>query len=462
YAEYYEGLFPDDGPSIAQVLAATDHVLDTLTDNIEDKRDQALIQNDFRTVLELIGALGKSNDFASKVLRLGREDVGDADEWDVAPEKLEKFEGEDPPTPTGFFDIIRQHDPMEYHEMFETIFKELYKRVERFGLFDRPLEVLIDETVIPLYPTKKTENEDGELELDLPDGATGGAKKEYTHYGFTYFTISVADPNTGRTFTLASFPKWQNGLTHVGLTYLIKRAREFVSIDRVYMDAGFRAIENLNWLDDEGIEFIARYQKRGWRKDWVKALTGEATAAAVKKEIDPDNKPASGEYTFAAVRRKEGSSNSDTEEPDDAREYYSLSDFTDDHDELEQTELDDFDEYLHEATGVWDIYVTNIEDVPSDDPRQIGQWYNRRGAIEPEYDQTKNDLVAKGGGRNYEVRMLYWLVAVIVLNGLKLADLELKHRLGKELEEAETGYEYSTKMMGDILFQNPFPDIDYG
>ena len=462
YDEYYEKLFPDEGPSIAQVLAATDQVLDTLTDNIEDERDSDLVVNDFRTVLELIGALGKSNDFASHVLRLGRKDTGDAEEWDVSSEELEKFNGEQPPTPTGFFDIIRQHDPMDYHEMFEAIFRELYKRAERFGLFDRPVEILIDETVIPFYPTKAIETEDDKLEPDLPDGATGGAKKAYTHYGFTFLTISIADPDTGRTFTLASFPKWRNGLTHVGLTYLINRAREFVTIDRVYMDAGFRAIENLNWLDDEGINFVARVQKRGWRKDWVNALTGEATAAAVEKEIDPNNKPASGEYSFVAVRRKEGSRESNGEDSDGSNENYSLSDFTDDHDEFKQTELSDFDEYLHDATGVWDTYVTNIDDVASEEPRQIGQWYNRRGAIEPEYDQAKNNLVAKGGGRNYEIRMLYWLVGITVLNGLKLADLELKDRLGKSLGAAKDGYEYSTKQMGDILFQNPYPDIDYG
>lgn len=39
--------------------------------------------------------------------------------------------------------------------------------------------------------------------------------------------------------------------------------------------------------------------------------------------------------------------------------------------------------------------------------------------------------------------MLYWLMAVTVLNGLKLADLELKARIGKDLENAEDGYEYS-------------------
>ena len=30
------------------------------------------------------------------------------------------------------------------------------------------------------------------------------------------------------------------------------------------------------------------------------------------------------------------------------------------------------------------------------------------------------------------------------------------------VEAAKDGYEYSTKQMGDILFQNPYPDIDYG
>lgn len=43
YDEHYEELFADEGPSIAQVLDATDDVLDTLTRNIADKRDPDLI-----------------------------------------------------------------------------------------------------------------------------------------------------------------------------------------------------------------------------------------------------------------------------------------------------------------------------------------------------------------------------------------------------------------------------------
>jgi len=256
-------------------------------------------------------------------LKAAKRENGDLDDFEIADEKLQKFDS-GVPCPRTLFKTLEQHEPEDYWEMFEDVFQELCKKAERFSLFDRPVKLLIDRTTIPYYPSATVENEDGEEEFDLPAGVTGGVKAAHTHYGFTFFTVSLADPNSGRTYTLGTFPKRDTGLTHEGIVYLLGKAQQYVSIDRVYMDAEFRAIENLNWMDERGIDFVGRYTKKDWRKDWVKALTGEATAATLEYEIDPSDKSESGEYTFLAVRRNSG--DPDLELPEEDKNH-TISDF---------------------------------------------------------------------------------------------------------------------------------------
>jgi len=439
--------------TVNQVLTAADKTIGTVLNHVVDDRDSARTDYEWRNILEYLCGLAKTDDFASQPLRAAKRENGDLDDFEIPDEKLQKFD-DGVPAPRSLFKALEQHDPEDYWEMFEDVLRELYKKAERFGLFDRPVELLIDGTTIPYYPSITVENEDGEEEFDLPEGVTGGAKAAHTHYGFTFFTVSLADPNSGRTYTLGTFPKWDTGLTHEGVTYLLKKAREYVSIDLVYMDAEFRAIENLNWMDERGIDFVGRYTKKDWRKDWVKALTGEATAATLEYEIAPSNKSESGEYTFLAVRRKSGDPDLDLPEED---KNHTIGDFLEAED-LNQSQLGDFDEYLEEADGAWDIYVTNIEDASAATARDLGNDYNRRSAIEVEYDTVKNELLPSGGGRNYEVRVLYWMLAVTLLNALKIMDLLLKEDTD---QDASDEYAVPPKEIVTLLFPNPFL-VEYG
>lgn len=205
----YAYLYDDDKEetfTVNQVLTAADETIGTVLGHVTDNRDSDRTYYQWRKILKFLCGLAKTDNFASQPLRAAKRENGDLDEFKIADEKLQKFDNGAPSQRT-VFKALKQHEPAVYWEMFEDVLRELYKKAERFGLFDRPVELLIDGTTIPYYPSATVENEDGEEEFDLPEGVTGGAKAAHTHYGFTFFTVSLADSNSGRTYTLGTFPK---------------------------------------------------------------------------------------------------------------------------------------------------------------------------------------------------------------------------------------------------------------
>lgn len=76
----YAGAVDDGEVTTAQQLAAVDEVRDLLRDGIEDTRDQDKVEHSMPDLLSFIGALGKTGNFASDVLRTLNEPQGDAEE----------------------------------------------------------------------------------------------------------------------------------------------------------------------------------------------------------------------------------------------------------------------------------------------------------------------------------------------------------------------------------------------
>jgi hypothetical protein len=83
-----------------------------------------------------------------------------------------------------------------------------------------------------------------------------------------------------------------------------------------------------------------------------------------------------------------------------------------------------------------------------------------RNKIEPEYDYSKNGMIAKGGGRNYNVRVLYWMLGTLTLNAVKMIDLLLKSQNDIPLDRDQ--YAIPIKECVRLMFENPYLDPDYG
>jgi IS4 transposase len=285
-------------------------------------------------------------------------------------------------------------------EQFEGVFETVVKVAQGAGMLNRPVEVMIDGTDIPFYPQSKDE----EGNLIIPEGVVGTKKSANTTWAYKYVTISAR--TRGRTVKLASFTLKDRGKLNMATMYLVRRAKELLSVKRLYMDSEFLDVGLLSWLDRQNVPFIVQYRKAGKDiKRWVASLEGDT--GAKPHTISPNSRNESLRVTMLAKRAAWGKEDEDSDQT-------ALTDFSD------VTTPDE-----PELKGEWVVYVTNIEDA-GNDPKAWAQVYARRWAIETNYRVIKHDFLAKTTSRKFSVRVFYWLFAVMLYNAWVLLDVFLR------------------------------------
>lgn len=157
----------------------------------------------------------------------------------------------------------------------------------------------------------------------------------------------------------------------------------------------------------------------------------------------PPTNAASSPDSVSAKRRVHGKPDLDLDE--DATDH-DLGEWVDH--ERRQSGLDEFPECREDATGAWDVYVTNIDDVTAVNAREWANRYANRWAIESEYRVIKKNFLAKTSTRDYSTRVLYWLLAVTLYNAWVLLDL----LLWAERDGSQGGeYAIPSSSFGDVL-----------
>ncbi|WP_162562627.1 transposase [Salinigranum rubrum] len=325
-------------------------------------------------------------------------------ERDFAEKNIDEFhaDGETAPSAPTHFNAISSREATEWMGQFEGVFETVVEVAKGAGMLNRPVEVMIDGTDLPFYPQSK--DDDGNL--IIPEGVVGTKKSKNTTWAYKHITISAR--TRGRTVKLASFTLKDRGNLTTATMYLVRRAKELLSVKRLYMDSEFLDVGLLSWLDRQDVPFIVQYRKAGKKiKQWVASLEGDAGAKS--HIINPNSRDESLRVTMLAKRSSWGE-----EKQEDDAEQTALTDFVD------STTPDE-----PEPTGEWVVYVTNIEEA-GDDPKTWAEIYARRWAIETNYRVVKNDFLAKTTSRKFSVRVFYWLFAVMLYNAWVLLDVFLR------------------------------------
>jgi hypothetical protein len=365
---------PDpDAISAAEKQNAIDNIRPIAFDQLEFDRASNTSFDD-TWFLDFQAQLSREQDFAQKNLD-ERHDNGDL-----------------APTAKTYFNTIETQDYDDWAEQFEDIYTQMIELAQGAGMLDRPVELMVDGTDLPFYGDPST------------DGVIGTKKTKNTSYAYRHVTISARC--NGRTVKLASFPLRDRARLNTAVMALVRRARELVSVKRLYMDSEFIDVGLLSWLDRQSVPFIVQYRRTGKEvKRWLASLDGEA--AAKSHVISPQQRSESLRVTMLAKRAAWGESDSDDD----------------------QLSLDDYGGGISGADsdieGEWAVYVTNIENA-DEKPKHWAEAYANRWAIETNYRVIKEDFLAKTTSKEFEVRLFYWLFAVMLYNAWVLLDVFLR------------------------------------
>lgn len=218
-------------------------------------------------------------------------------ERSFAEQNIDEFRtdgGVAPSAPTHF-NTIESRSAVKWQEQFEDVFERVVTVAKGAGMLNRPIEVMIDGTDIPFYP----QSYDDDDNLIIPEGVVGTKKSKNTTWAYKHITVSAR--TRGRTVKLASFTLKDRGNLNIAAMYLVRRAKELLSVKRLYMDSEFIDVGLLSFLERQNVDFIVQYRKAGKDiKNWVASLDGDA--GSKPHTISPNTRSESLRVTMLAKR----------------------------------------------------------------------------------------------------------------------------------------------------------------
>lgn len=341
-------------------------------------------------LLDLQAEVSREQDFIQKTVE---------DHWD---------RGEDAPWPRTFFNAVKNREADDWHGIFEQVYDRQLEAAAGARLFDRPVDVYVDSTVIPFYLDRS---------VGKPEGIRGGAQSNGTYYGYHHFTLCAQV--RGRSILLATFEYTPDDSMMEGVQYLVKQAEQYVDIDTIHLDSAFVKAALMVWLDERGHKFIMQYPKRGDRiKRKLAAMSGTHDAT---------------EYTVNSPRTNTRTTATLLAEPDydNMEDGFSfdgagggqagLGEFGGGMD-MESASLNEIDDQYWKARRP---YITNW-DIEGIDPEARIKQYKRRWRIETKYRVIKNDFLGRTTSRDFDVRTFFWLFACMLYNAWVLLDAFLR------------------------------------
>lgn len=317
--------------------------------------------------------------------------------------------------PSG--DTFRHHpndlDPAHLVRMHDKMVELLVEKIKRFVEFERPVKIGIDSTEVPLPgDPEKTEpavEEIGEMFRELPDDATGqfvhGVQDEDSDAKcYKFVTLNIV----GQHFRipLVVRPKPKDVSQEVLVRELYWRAREIVSIEEAYLDAGFFSAGVLWSLNETGSDYVMSARKGKRLKRWE------------ERNLQRND---------VAVERDYGVSGS----------YGSIEGVSGD--EYARTNIVGIPHRDNPEKTV--LFATNkdVRDEIGLDRRRAKEAvekYSKRGEQEKCYEMVK-EFLAPTQSKSFRLHLFYFCFATLAYGMWKLADFRAKKDLGIPLVDEE-------------------------
>jgi hypothetical protein len=262
---------------------------------------------------------------------------------------------------------LRGLDADAVENQFDRVRDAVFTEAARARLFTQPVDVAIDVHDWLYYGDRETPH----VSRTDPEQGTDSAYK--------FATICIVDPSVR--FTLGWVALDGDGTDELAdaLRQLVSQAREYVEINRVYLDRGFYRVHLALTLQELGVEFIIRAPQT--RKVQRFIADHDENTFVAEYEVARSNPP-TGRTTVRLVVVPHRSREND---------HFCL--------------------------------VTNRE-VTSDFAQPLAEAYRRRWGIETSYRKV-TEFLPKTSSPTFSVRLFYFLFAVALYNLWVLTNLLL-------------------------------------
>ncbi len=294
--------------------------------------------------------------------------------------RMETFFGEDY-TPHGDTHLrtVKQYSQETLQAGFERSIRNLLDAVNHLQILQPPVTVAIDITTWP-YHAKD----------DLPNEVSGIDASGKRAYKFaTLSLVGKSMPIVLAVEPVIESSEWDDNVTHQyhrTVRRLVRRAKQFVSIDLVLADRGFESVEVYQTLDNLGVTYLFPKVEHAPEQRRIDRMEQENEDVAVEQ---------------ATVRARNGS-----------HECRGL--------------------FVSNENGEIQPFITNKRITPENAEAWVTH-YAYRWWIEAEYRSIKQEFLAQTSSKDHTLRLYYFVFGVQMYNVWRLTDVLLKATVLREL-----------------------------
>jgi len=252
--------------------------------------------------------------------------------------------------------ILYHFRKMNNKEGIEEMFRRIFDVILEFGkknysfIRKRKLDIAIDVHEVPYYGNKSD------------PFVIGGKQDRGTNHFFKFITCSIVI--AGRRFVLDALMIHPFDNLEDLVDKLIKRSRQKIRIDKVYLDRGFDRPSIIRVLKKNHIRYLMPKVRSSTVKQWFDK------AEDCKSKVIKDFKIGDETTTLVLVNDEE---------------------------------------------GVKRAFSTNL-DIPEQLTQYLFRFYSRRWGIETSYRQLEHDFKPRTTSKNFHIRLFYFLFSTCLYN----------------------------------------------
>ena len=274
-----------------------------------------------------------------------------------------------------------------FDKVLEVIFnyaKENYNILKR-----RKLDIAIDIHKIPYYGDKND-----------PYVIEGKPERGTSHFHqFITSSIVVA----GRRFSLDVIPLHKLDNLEELVDILVKKAKEKINVDKVYLDRGFDKSKVINVLKRNRVKFVMPKIRSSKVKDWMKKSIG------IKARRIEDFKVNKAKVNLYLVDDQE---------------------------------------------GIKRAFITNLN-IPEQLAHYLYKFYSKRWGIETGYRNLEHDFKARTTSKNFCIRLFYFLFSIALYNLWVLVNIVVSMTLYGRIRDKPI---ITAKLFSIVLYRVAYED----
>ncbi len=297
--------------------------------------------------------------------------------------RMETFFGEDY-TPHGDTHLrtIKQYSQEQIQTGFKQSIDNLLDAVNRLQILQPPVTVAIDITTWPYH-----------AENEPPREVSGTDDSGELAYKFaTLSLVGKSMPIVLAVEPVIESSAWDDNVPHQyhrTVRRLVRRAKQFVSIDLVLADRGFESLQVYQTLDNLGVTYLFPKVETAPVQRCLEQMEQEGEDICVES---------------VTVRARNGS-----------HECRGL--------------------FVPNENGDTQVFITNERITPENAHRWVTH-YAYRWWIEAEYRSIKQEFLARTSSTDHTLRFYYFVFGILMYNVWRLTDMLLKATVSQELTTA--------------------------